>query len=86
MSYSVAWSQKALKQARKVPLQDRARIVAAVGALADWPACKADIKPLKNHARQYRLRVGRYRVLFDVMTAVEVIAVEEVRKRDERTY
>ena len=86
MSYNVEWSQKAFKQARKVPPQDRARILAAVGALADWPACKEDIKPLKGHARQYRLRVGRYRVLFDVMAAVEVIAIEEVRKRDERTY
>ncbi len=45
-----------------------------------------DIKPLARHQYQYRLRVGRYRVLFDVETGLQVVSVEEVRKRDERTY
>ena len=88
MSYDLQWTVRAVKQARKIPQPERKRIVAAVGGLADWPTCKdrQDIRRLKNHARQYRLRVGRYRVLFDVETVVCVVLVEEVRKRDERTY
>jgi len=88
MSYDVRWTIRATKQARKIPRDERKRIVSAVGELADWPGCREwqDIKPLRNHAYQYRLRVGRYRVLFDVETGVRVVSVEEVRKRNERTY
>ncbi len=88
MPYDVRWTIRAVKQTRKIPPADRRRIVHAVGALADWPACRGrqDIKPLVRHARQYRLRVGRYRVLFDVATVLRVVSIEEVRKRNERTY
>jgi len=34
----------------------------------------------------YRLRVGRWRVMFDVREALRIIEVEEVKKRDEHTY
>lgn len=45
-----------------------------------------NVKVLSNHAYGYRLRVGHYRVLFDYDGAVHVVRIEEVRKRDERTY
>ncbi len=88
MIYQVQWQRRAVKQASKLPKEERARIVEAVGHLADWPKCREtlDIKPLKGHTHEYRLRVGRYRVLFDVETSLRVVAVEQVRKRDERTY
>jgi len=88
MPYDVRWTIRATKQARRIPRDERRRIVSAVGELADWPACRErqDIKPLRNHAYQYRLRVGRYRVLFDVESGLRVVSIEEVRKRDERTY
>lgn len=36
--------------------------------------------------RDYLLRVGRYRVLFNYDGAVQIVTIEEVRKRDEQTY
>lgn len=88
MTYQVQWTIKATKQAKKIPAADRANIIKRVGGLETWPDCKEthDIKPLARHQYQYRLRVGRYRVLFDVETGLQVVSVEEVRKRDERTY
>lgn len=88
MSYQIQWALKAAKQTKKIPNPDRERIVASVGELSDWPGCitNKDIKPLRGHSHQYRLRVGRYRVLFDVETGLRVVSIEEVRKRDERTY
>ncbi len=86
MPYTVQWTRNAAKQASKLPQLERIRIVAAVGRLANWPDCSLDIKKLQGHAHQYRLRVGRYRVLFEVETGVRVVRVEQVRKRDERTY
>jgi mRNA-degrading endonuclease RelE of RelBE toxin-antitoxin system len=57
----------------------------AVDTLANFPECK-NVKRLVNHPHEYRLRVGRYRVFFDVRTRVQIITIEEVKKRDEKTY
>lgn len=88
MIYGVQWTLKAAKQAKKIPKPDRDKIVASVGGLGNWPDCikTNDIKPLKSHQHHYRLRVGRYRVLFDVEAGLRVVSIEEVRKRDDRTY
>ena len=50
-----------------------------------FPGC-ANVKALKGHEYGYRLRVGNYRVLFDFDGRIHVVMIEEVRKRDERTY
>jgi len=43
-------------------------------------------KQLVRHADGYRLRVGSYRVLFDWNSDIHIVSIEEVKKRDERTY
>ena len=46
-----------------------------------------NVKALTNHEFGYRLRVGNYRVFFDFEgNAACIVSIEEVRKRDERTY
>ncbi len=45
-----------------------------------------NVKALTNHEYGYLLRVGNYRVFFDFDGAVRIASIEEVRKRDERTY
>ena len=65
---------------------DLERIIDAVESLAQWPDVP-NVKALSDRD-DYRLRVGRYRVLFRVTPSgdVTVILIEEVKKRDERTY
>jgi mRNA interferase RelE/StbE len=41
---------------------------------------------LTGHKYAYRLRVGNYRVFFDFDGTVRIVRIEEVRRRDERTY
>jgi mRNA-degrading endonuclease RelE of RelBE toxin-antitoxin system len=53
--------------------------------LADLNAAR-NVKSLTNHEYGYRLRVGNYRVFFDYDGEVRIVSIEEVRKRDERTY
>ncbi|MES1945606.1 hypothetical protein PC39_15864 [Salinisphaera sp. PC39] len=86
--HRVQWTRRALKEAARLDRTDRERVVEAVGGLAVWPDCRQwlDIKPLRRHDHQFRLRVGRFRVLFDVVEGLRVVSVERVRKRDERTY
>jgi len=57
----------------------------SVAVLADMPDVN-NVKALTKHQYGYRLRVGNYRVLFDWDGAVKIVNIEEVKKRDERTY
>jgi mRNA interferase RelE/StbE len=45
-----------------------------------------NVKVLVGHDCAYRLRVGSYRVIFDWDGAIKVVSIQEVKKRDERTY
>lgn len=82
----ISWKPKALKQLRKLKdPNSQLRIVEAVGGLELFPEVP-NVKALINHEYGYRLRVGNFRILFNLFEAVEVISIEEVRKRDERTY
>ena len=83
----IQWKPKALKQLRKIPMQDSMAIRHSVNTeLIDLSRAR-NVKALTGHAYGYRLRVGNYRVLFDIEgSAARVVSIEEVRKRDERTY
>jgi mRNA-degrading endonuclease RelE of RelBE toxin-antitoxin system len=82
---NITWKTKATKQLRKLDAQHAKQIVVAVRALTNMPACQ-NVKALTNHEYQYRLRVGSYRVFFNFDGAVRIVSIEEVKKRDERTY
>ena len=82
---SINWTIKAIKQLRKLDKQHQKPIVSAVGNLAAMPDC-SNVKALTNHQYGYRLRVGNFRVLFDWSSEIKIVEIQEVRKRDERTY
>ena len=82
----IAWQSKALRQLRKLPQQANTEIRAAVSTeLVDLTQAR-NVKALVNHEFSYRLRVGNYRVFFEFDGAVRIVTIEEVRKRNERTY
>ena len=81
----IQWHNRARKQLKKIPVQYREAILKSVDKLVDFPNIRElDIKALKNHHCDYRLRVGRYRVFFD--DQLKIIFIQEVKKRDNRTY
>jgi mRNA interferase RelE/StbE len=83
----IKWHNRARKQIKKIPEHYQDAILEAVDKLGIFPECRGlDITALKNHQYEYRMRVGRYRVLFDHERAIQIIAIQEVLKRDERTY
>ncbi len=89
MKYNIEFTRKAEKQLAKIQPQQRRNIIVAAGKLADSETW-GDVRKLVNHRYDYRLRVGDYRVLFnatnDLTIEINDISVEEVRKRDDRTY
>ena len=82
----VIWQPKALKQLRKIG--DRIvqeRILKATRGLSAFTACP-NIRRLNNHEYTHRLRVGAWRILFNVYEEISIASIEEVKKRDENTY
>ncbi|MBK7472285.1 MAG: type II toxin-antitoxin system RelE/ParE family toxin [Betaproteobacteria bacterium] len=83
---SIFWRPKALRQLRKIESRANKQIRGAVtNELSDLgTAC--NVSALVNHEYGYRLRVGSYRVFFNFDGAVHIVYIEEVRKRNERSY
>lgn len=83
---AINWQPKALRQLRKIDARAGRQIRTAVSTeLLDLSTAR-NVKALTHHEYGYRLRVGNYRVFFEYDGAVRIVSVEEVRKRDERTY
>ena len=84
--YAIDWAPRARRQLRKVrDRETRVRILLAVEWLAGFPAV-AGLERLRDHRYGYRLRIGDHRALIDVDTNSQVVLVQEIRKRNERTY
>lgn len=83
---TVKWTMRATKQLAKQPKYDQQAVNIAVKGLALWPECH-NVKALAERS-DYRLRVGRYRVIsaVDTKNSPVIVLIEEVKKRDERTY
>jgi len=61
-------------------------IITAVEGLATTDGWR-NVKALINHQYMFRLQVGRFRVFFDLeQNEVKIYLIQEVKKRDERTY
>lgn len=82
---TINWTRKAVKQLLKLHSRHQVQIRDAVSGLKDIPDV-VNIKSLTDHDFGYRLRVGNYRVLFDWDGTIKVVSIQEVKKRDERTY
>ena len=82
----INWQPKALRQLRKIDTHIGRQIRSSVTAELTDLATARNVKALTNHEFNYRLRVGDYRVFFEFDGAVRIVSIEEVRKRNERTY
>jgi mRNA interferase RelE/StbE len=79
-SFSVQWRSSTRKDIRSLPRQEVARIIAAVTELADDPLPNGSQK-LSGSERTYRIRVGDYRVVYEVFSDSHIIEVQRVRHR-----
>lgn len=64
MQYEIRFKPQSLKDGKKMPKYELARILEKIEALQDDLA--GDVKRLTDFHPEYRLRVGDYRVLFEV--------------------
>jgi mRNA-degrading endonuclease RelE of RelBE toxin-antitoxin system len=81
------WTRKAAKQLLALPEKAQRAVHHALSSMLDeWPTPR-NVKAL-THRGDFRLRVGRYRVIFLVLPEGEfvIFKIAEVKKRDESTY
>jgi mRNA interferase RelE/StbE len=79
VNYSIELKPRAIKDLKKLSLEDRQRIVAKIEMMQDNLA--GDVKKLTNFTPEYRLRVGDYRVLFEVDQA-QIVVYRVKHRRD----
>ncbi|PMB20064.1 type II toxin-antitoxin system mRNA interferase toxin, RelE/StbE family [Fischerella thermalis CCMEE 5205] len=80
MSYKVEISKRALKQLNKLSSEFQERIQAKIDDLASEPRPNG-VKKLKNRENGYRIRVGDYRILYDIYDDILLITVVEIGHR-----
>jgi mRNA interferase RelE/StbE len=64
VQYQIEFKPKAIKDLEKFTVDIRERIISKIEAMQD--DLQGDVKHLTNFTPEYRLRVGDYRVLFEL--------------------
>jgi mRNA interferase RelE/StbE len=81
LPYAVQLTETAIDNLRRYPRNDQRRIVARIEQLAEAPYAMRNVKRLVDFDVSYRLRVGNYRVLFEIDDEIRVIDVIDVLPR-----
>ena len=79
-SYSLHWRKSTRKDLRTIPRKDVRRIVSAVSALVDNQRPDGATK-LKGSDCAYRIRIGDYRVIYEIYDEKLVVEVVRVGNR-----
>ena len=79
-SFSIQWRNSTKKDLRSLPPHEVARIIAAVEKLADEPFPHGSQK-LSGSEHTHRIRIGDYRVVYEVFRESKIIEVQRVGHR-----
>jgi len=79
--YLIELMPKAIKDLKNLPRSDSKKVIEKIKVLEN--GLSGDIKKLTNFSSEYRLRVGNYRVLFEIEN--KKIIIYRVKHRKE-TY
>ncbi len=78
--YKLIYHKDALKALAKNERAVQERIAQGLIGLLTIPP-KGDIKPVKGHQGLYRLRVGTYRILFEINHTEKIVYIQAIDSR-----
>ncbi|MCX9012922.1 MAG: type II toxin-antitoxin system RelE/ParE family toxin [Candidatus Methanoperedens sp.] len=78
-------AQKSLKNLDK-RIVERAKKALLTLKTSPLPIKEYDIKKLSGEKDTYRLRISRYRIVYDIDWDNKAVTVIKIDKRDEKTY
>ena len=79
-SFEIRWRSSTKKDLRNLPPHEVARIVAAVEKLSDEPLPHGSQK-LAGSEHTYRIRIGDYRVVYEMLREAKIVEIQRVRHR-----
>jgi len=79
-SFSIQWRTSTKKDLRKLPPREVERVLAEVESLAEEPFPHGSEK-LAGTEHTHRIRVGDYRVVYEVFAQSKIVEIQRVRHR-----
>ena len=79
-AYRIEWRSSALRELKRIDRQAVPRVIQAVERLVEDPFA-AGARKLQAAEHTYRLRVGEYRVVYEVVAARLAVVIIRVRHR-----
>jgi mRNA interferase RelE/StbE len=79
-SFNLQWRKSTRKDLRRIPREAVFRIIAEVEKLAEEPSPHGSEK-LSGSERTYRIRVGDYRVVYELLRDANIVEIQRVRHR-----
>jgi mRNA interferase RelE/StbE len=79
MQYEIQIKPQAIKDGKRIPKNELRKIFAQIDGLKD--ELQGNVRRLTNFTPEYRLRVGNYRVLFEIET--DVVMIYRIKHRRE---
>ena len=73
------------KLKRRINRQDFERLRVAIGSLADEPRPQG-VRKIRGEERTFRIRVGSYRVVYEVYDHGNLVLLLQIERRSETTY
>ena len=83
--YKPVYSKRFEKQIRKFPEKEQIKIIEKIISCLENPRAIA-LRIVTTKPPIYRLRVGEYRVFFELDNQTNIIIVTEVERRTTQTY
>lgn len=83
-AYEIRWSKKATNYLLRLDRVTKERIVSQVEWLAEDPhSSTLDVCPIVGNLGLFRLRVGKYRVIFTLEEEIRILSVVLIQPRGE---
>lgn len=80
--YKVFLGDSAVRDLRRLSPKIHDRIVEEIAALSDYPR-PAGCRKLSGSENDWRIRIGDYRVVYEIADAIRVVRIHRVRHRRE---
>jgi len=84
--YDLVIKSKPRRAFKKLPKADKKRLIQQLETLSKKPFKISNVKAIKDYKNGYRLRVGRWRILYCLDTKSKVIEVIDIFMRKDKNY
>jgi len=81
-TYEVRFAHSAAKEFRSLSTELKRRVGAAVDGLRENPR-PPGVRKLVGHERLYRIRIGRYRIVYEIDDKAQQVRITRIRHRRE---